>query len=64
MTLADCTPGTRVRCPGHICGKIVRVSLRLRFSVLVRRDDGGVLAYRLDELTKLEPKVVVGGPVP
>lgn len=65
MTLDECTPQTRVRCPGNICGKVIRVSPRLKFSVLVARDDGNALAYRSGELTKLEMmKTIVGGPLP
>lgn len=55
MTLDDCKAGTRVACPGHVCGKIIRTSQRLRFAVLVRRDDGAMLAYRPEELAKVEP---------
>lgn len=55
MTLDECTPGTRVKAPGGATGKVLRVSTKLKASVLVQYDHGGgAQAFRPGELVKAE----------
>lgn len=56
--------GDRVRVQG-IVGTVVRVSPKLRFSVLVSFSDTHAVAFRPEELTKVEPPPsIMGMPLP
>jgi hypothetical protein len=52
LLFAQFPTGTRVTTPGGVNGTVIRVSPALRIGpILVKRDDGRVLAYGPEQLT-------------